>query len=64
MKIDNEKIPQNCYECQIRPTCNVLPRWAEKDYWEQYKNKRHKQCPYTELINAFDYLDKMKGGTE
>ena len=42
-------IPNNCLECKIAYTCDALARWGEPEYFTQYADKRHKDCPYNAI---------------
>ena len=54
------KIPNNCYECKFT-SCDVLPRWAGAKYFENYRNKRHKNCPFNAMERKTGHWVKVGG---
>lgn len=44
------EIPNSCYECKLVQSCKALPRWGTKELFDEYRNRRHADCPYNAFI--------------
>ena len=47
-------IPDSCMECEILPTCKIVPRWMTKETQEELKKSRMKRCPYNLFVGRND----------
>lgn len=44
------EIPNSCYECKLVQSCKALPRWGTKELFNEYRNRRHADCPYNAFV--------------